>query len=270
MDLEQINQGNIEQVPFGDIHHDLACILPNASEIGHLWSSYLAENMSVCMLKFMVAKSKDPDIKPILQQALDVSSQRVKSMEDLFKAINHPIPEGFGEKDVDNSAPELYSENFSLSYTRLMHNYIGVNYMWALSRCSRLDFRLFFSEGINTSREIIQKASDVLLAKGLLMKAPHVIIPDMIEKVNNKEYYGSLLGSKRPLNAVEVSHVYHNMEIKLILATLKLGFSQVAKSQKVKKLMFRGYQIHNQQAKNLANILEDEMLPTPSCRFSGN
>lgn len=38
--------------------HNVANILPTAPEIGYLWSSYLAESMSVCMLKYIVANQR--------------------------------------------------------------------------------------------------------------------------------------------------------------------------------------------------------------------
>ncbi len=262
--INQVNQGISEQVPFGVVQHNIENIFPNASEIGHLWASYLAENMSVCMLKFMVAKSKDPDIKPVLQQALDLSSQRINSMENLFNSIHHPIPEGFGDKDVDINAPELFSESFSLAYTRLMNVYIELKYSIALSRSSRQDFRQFFSESINTSWDINQRATDILLAKGLFAKAPHVIIPDRTEIVDDKNYYGSILGGKRPLNALEISHLFHNMEVKQLLSTLKLGFSQVVKSEKIKKYMYKGSLMHRDQASDLGKFLVEENLPACS------
>ena len=89
---QQYSQGNNEQVPLGAVQHNLSDILPSASEVGNLWTSYLAECMSVCFLKYYVAKSKDPDIHAVLQRALDVSSQRVNTMKDIFNSIHHPIP----------------------------------------------------------------------------------------------------------------------------------------------------------------------------------
>ena len=88
--LQNVNQGQIEQVPLGTVQHNLSNIMPVSSEIGYLWSSYYAETMSVCFLKSYVAQSKDPDIHAVLQRALDVSSQRVKAMKDIYNAINHP------------------------------------------------------------------------------------------------------------------------------------------------------------------------------------
>ena len=125
---QQQNQGNTEQVPFGTVQHNLSDIMPSASEIGNLWASYQAESMSVCFLKYYVAKSKDPDIHTVLQRALDVSSQRVVTMENIFNSFNHPIPEAYGEKDVDVNTKQLFNETFELKYTRLMHKFVMINY----------------------------------------------------------------------------------------------------------------------------------------------
>ncbi|HVJ49088.1 DUF3231 family protein [Desulfitobacterium sp.] len=84
------------------------------------------------------------------------------------KKVNYPIPEAFGEKDVDINAEELYADSFQLTYTRLMNEYVLQHYCQAYSLATRTDIRDFFSECINTSRDIHQRASDVLLAKGLL------------------------------------------------------------------------------------------------------
>lgn len=260
---ETTTQGQPERIPFGVVQHNLANIRPMSSEIGHLWSSYMAENMSVTMLKHMVAKSKDPDIHNVLQRALDISSQRVKSMEDIFNSIQHPIPAGFGEKDVDSNAPELFSEVFSLRYTRLMTKFILFNYSLAFSESSRIDFRKFFSECIDTSKEVVEIANDVLLAKGLYVKSPYITIPDQVEFVHDKSYYGSFFGDVRPLNAIEISNIFSVMEFKMAVRALKLGFAQVIKSDKLRKHLTRGLQIADKQIKVLASFLEDEGLHGP-------
>jgi hypothetical protein len=133
-DLQQENnQGIAEQVPFGVVQHNLSDILPSASEVGNIWTSYMAESMSVCFLKYYVAKSKDPDIHAVLKRALDVSSQRINIMEEIFNSIRYPIPEAYGEKDVDINAKQLFSESFTIKYARLMHKFILINYSKSLT-----------------------------------------------------------------------------------------------------------------------------------------
>ncbi len=261
--LQDTNQGQVEQVPFGAVQHNLSNIMPSASEIGNLWSSYQAESMSVCFLKFYVAKSKDPDIHAVLQRALDVSSQRVITMENIFNSFNHPIPEAYGEKDVDINAKQLFNETFELQYTRLMHKFVLINYCNALTVSSRSDIRGYFFECITTSREIHQKATEVLLAKGLLSKSPSIAIPDRVDYIHDKDYFGSYLnfGNKRPLNALEISHLVSLMETKELLKSLNLGYGQVVKSEKIKKLITQGKEIADKQLSGLGSFLDDEDLP---------
>ncbi|EGW40177.1 DUF3231 family protein [Desulfosporosinus sp. OT] len=227
--------------------------------------------MSVCFLKSYVAKSKDTDIHTVLQRALDVSTQRIKSMENIYNSINHPIPEAFGDRDVDSNAKQLFSESFMLLYTRLMHKFVSINYLNALTVCSRSDFRNYFSECVNTSVEIHQKATELLLAKGLLSKYPSIIIPDRVDFVHNKGYFGTYLGAilpfigeNRPLNAIEITYIFSIMETKQLLRTLNSGYSQVVKSEKVRNYISKAKQLADKQLESLGSVLVDEDIPLPS------
>lgn len=260
----QTNQANVSQTPFEAVQHNLSSIKPTAPEIGYLWSSYLAESMSVCMLKYIVSKAKDPDYKPIFQQALDVSSQRLNSMETIFNSFGHPIPVAFSENDVDINVKELYSESFLLMYTKLTNEYILQHYCQAYRLATRTDFRDCFSKCIDTVRDIHQKASDVLLSKGLLQKPPSIATPEKTDFVNDKDYYGSaIFGSKRQLNALEISYLFDDINSKHILETMNLGFRQVVKDEKIKDYLIRGNKITDKQVGVLGDILEGEDLPVP-------
>lgn len=259
---QQANQP--EQMSNETVQHNPANIPPSASEIGYLWSNYLAETMSVCMLKYIVAKSKDPDFKPIFQRALEVSSQRVNSIRDILNLFQHPIPEAFGDKDVEINAKELFSESYLLTYTRLTNRLILLNYSQAYGVSYRPEIRIFFNECIDTCQEIIQKSSDVLLAKGLLLKSPYIVIPDRVEHVYDKNYYGSLIGSKRPLNALEINYIFDNHFSNLILKTMNLGMGQVVTDEKVNKYLSWGKKIIDKQVKRLRSLLEEEELPSPT------
>lgn len=263
---QQANQGNTEQVPFGVVQHNLSDILPTASEVGNLWTSYMAESMGVCFLKHYVAKSKDPDIHTILQRALDVSSQRVNTMQAIFNSIQHAIPEAYCERDVDINAKQLFSESFTLKYTRMMQKFILIDYSKFLAASSRSDFRSYFSESIITSLEVHQRATELLLAKGLLLKAPSLVTPDRVDFVHNRDYLGNIwgLGNKRPLNAMEIGNITTGMETQELLKTLNMGYAQVVKSEKVKRFISQAKQTADQQLKKLGSYLEDEDLPSPS------
>lgn len=97
--------------------------------------------------------------------------------------IKYPIPEAYGEKDVDIEANKLFSETFTLLYTRLMHKYVLLHYSNASTVSYRIDFVDFFNECIDTSQEIVQKTTKMLLEKGLLPKSPIMVIPDKVDYV---------------------------------------------------------------------------------------
>ncbi|ATW23889.1 DUF3231 family protein [Candidatus Formimonas warabiya] len=263
MDNSEYSQINPENIFFNAVKHDLRNIMPTSSEISHLWSGYLAESMSITFLKHMVAKAKDRDFHDVLQFALATSSQRVKLMEELFHSIKHPIPNAFGEKDVDVQAQELFSEEFSVKYTRHTTKYILLNYSFAFSDCTRPDFRELFSGFIDTAKEVIARADDVLIAKGLFPKSPLIPVPDQVDYVVEKNYFGSLIGSERPLNVVEINNIFTIMDYKRTMRALKLGFAQVTKSDKVRNHLNRGLKMADKQLQILGSFLEKEGLPGP-------
>jgi hypothetical protein len=253
-----------EQVSFGTIQHNLSDIKPTSSEINHLWITYMAENMSVAILKHMVAKSKDPDFHNVLQLALDISSQNIIEIEDLYNIIQHPIPDGFGENDVDINAPELFAEEFCLRYTKLMQKYILINHSIAFSDCSRFDIKNLFAGFNEKAKKVIEKADEILLAKGLFQKSPYIEFPDRVEYVHDKRYYGSFFGqSERPLNVVEISNIFNIIDFKISMRALKLGFSQVTKSDKVRNHLNRGLKMADKQLEILGRLLENDSLPKP-------
>ncbi|MCB8817555.1 DUF3231 family protein [Desulfosporosinus shakirovi] len=262
--LQQLNQNQPQPIPIEATHHNLANIHATSSEISHLWVTYMAECMSVTMLKHMVARSLDPAFHKVLQLALDVASQNISAMEGIFNAIHHPVPKGFGEKDVDINAPPLFAEEFSVRYTKLMTKYILANHTLAFSDSSRTDIKSLFFEAIGKSRDVIQKVDQVLLEKGLFAKSPNIELPDRIEFVHDKTYYGSFFSkSVRPLNAIEISNIFNIMDFKIGMRALKQGFAQVTKSNQVRNFLNHGITIADKQLEVLGSLLENDDLPKP-------
>lgn len=146
----------------------------------------------------------------------------------------------------------------------MTNKFILVNYCKAFSVASRKDIQNFFDECINTVREVYRRTTDVLLAKGILLKSPKIPIPDRISYVHKENYYGSFLKkSDRPLNALEVNYIYEIIVSKMILKTLNEGLSQVANETDVRRHLIRGGEITKKQVKILSAFLEKENLPVP-------
>lgn len=267
--MQQTNQGIIEQVPFsiGTIHHNLSDLSPTSSEVAYLWTSYMAETMAICYLKKWTSEAKDPEIHPLLQQVLDTSTQRVLELENLFKAIQYPLPSAFGEKDINMNSPMLFSETFTCLYTRMMQEMITHHYLFAFQTSYRSDFRSFYSNCLKTCIEVENKATEILLAKGILQKHPSIVPPHSVENVPNKSYFGTLLrvfGESRPLNAMEICHIYKLIEIGQLVSTLNLGCAQVVKSNKIRDYLLKKKKIIDKSLEAFNHILASEDVPVPS------
>jgi len=262
--VQQINSDQTAQMAIRTEQQNLSFILPNSSEIGHLWTSYQAETVSVCMLKQYVHETVEPEIRLLLQRALDVSSQRVLAMETIFNNINHPIPAAFGEEDVKVSSEKLFNDYFKLAYTRLMHKLILINYCQAFTSSYRSDFRNYFKECIDTSQEIIQSTTNVLIAKGALIHSPYIGIPTTIDFVQDKNYAGTLLGDTRPINALELSHLTSLLEIKMLIRLKVIALSEIVRSDSIRNHFKRFIHIADKQIDKLESFLDDQHLPKPS------
>ncbi|ODA42967.1 DUF3231 family protein [Desulfosporosinus sp. BG] len=261
--LQQNNSVEQNGVPFVSAQHNVTDIPITVAEINHLWSTYMAESMACCFQKHIVSMAKDPDYHSVMQSALDLSSRNLTMIENIFKSIQHPIPEAFGEKDVNSIAPRLFDETYGIMYTRSMTKYIFQNHYLAFTESTRSDIRQLFDGFIDGSRDIIRRTDDVLLAKGVYPKTPYIAVPDRVEFIHDKDYFGSFLGAERTLNALEISNIFSILEFKVIIKALKLGFAQVVKSDEIRNFFNQGAKLAEKHINILRSILEKEGLPGP-------
>lgn len=265
--MDNLQENNLveqnNEIPFVSVQHNVADIPITVAEINHLWSTYMAESMACCFQKHIVAMAKDPDYRSVMQSALDLSSINLTLIENIFRSIQHPIPEAFGEKDVNSTASKLFDETYDVMYTKIMTKYIFQNHYLAFTESTRSDIRQLFDGFIDGSRDIVRRADDVLLAKGVYPKTPYITVPDRVEFVRDKDYYGSLFGTERTLNALEISSILAILEFKVIIRALKLGFAQVVKSDEIRDYFNHSAKLAEKHIKILRSILEKEGLPGP-------
>lgn len=260
--LEQSNNSGAEQIPYSVIQHNVDDISLTSSEIGQLWSTYMAQSMSKCMVPYFVEKCKDPDMRSVLQLVLDVSNRHVNTITEILNKANFPIPHGFTDEDFDVNAKKLFSDTFMLMYSRFMAKYGLINFSFALTVSARPDICEFFEGCLHDFIEIRKKANNVLLSKGLIERTPYIPIPDRVEYVHAKtKFFKGLMGEKRPLNALEIGHIFINAYSRQLEGALILGFDQVVKSKKIKDYFSRGKQITDKQIGVLGSFLDDEDLP---------
>lgn len=262
--LQQSNPAEAyKEVPFGSIQHNVTHIPVTATEINHLWLTYMAESMAETFVKYTLAKAEDPDYRDVLSFSLQVSSKHLQQLKEVFRSINHPVPVAFGDSDVNTNAQRLYDETTTVRYIKMMNKFIIQNHVLAIGESSRSDIRQLFSGFIDDSRNVMQKATDVLLAKGTLPKIPYIVIPDKVEFVDDKDYYGSFFGSDRPLNALEIASIENLLDFKVVVKLVKLSFAQVCKSNDIRKFFNEGAKVADKHINILRSIIEKEGLPGP-------
>ena len=90
-------------------------------------------------------------------------------------------------------------------------------------------------------------------------------LPKETEYVESKKYYSGLnpFSDKRPLNAIEISHLYLNIMTNSIGSKLCLAFAQTSPSKEVQEFMLRGKDISNKHVKIFADILLKDSIDAP-------
>ncbi|KRE96448.1 hypothetical protein ASG89_31260 [Paenibacillus sp. Soil766] len=237
----------------------------NAAEIAALWSNYMNDSVGVCTIASYIKYIEDREIHSVLEFALNLSISHLEKLKSFFNEERYPIPDGFQqEHDASKDAPRLFTDDFCLFYIQNMGK-IGMEfYTTALSNAARLDMCEYFTECLNESSRLLNKATEIMLMKGTFIRAPFIPIPQKNEYVQKQSYMAGFFGHHRPLNVIEISNIYYNLIRNQLGRTLLIGFSQVASSQKVREYMVRGRDIADKHVEIFGSLLSKEFLPSAS------
>ncbi|MDT8860379.1 DUF3231 family protein [Alkalihalobacillus sp. MEB130] len=234
-----------------------------SSEIGTLWSGYLADSMANCVLQYFLHNVEDTEIKPIIEYALGLTEEHLNYKNELFEKENFPVPHGFTDHDVNVHAPKLFSDSFMLFYVRQMGIQGLATYSLALGTAARLDIREFFNHNVKTSAELLNNSTTLLQEKGIFTRPPTIEYPETVEYVQKEGWLNGLLGDRRPVNSVEITHLYVNIISNTIGETLMTGFSQVAKTKEIISYLTRARDISKKHVEVFSSLLRDDHLPAP-------
>ena len=243
-----------------------------SSEIASIWTSYMQDSMARCILAYFLKHVKDEEIHTIVQFAYDVSISHIEKLTTIFKEEQIPVPTGFTyEHDVNLNAPRMYTDLFMLSYLTHMAQIGLVGYSGFISMSARDDIRAYYREGLNETSELFERCSKVALSKGVFTRAPAIAYPTKTDYVDSKKYLSGLnpLNNKRPLNAIEISYLFMNIQTNLMGSKLALSFAQGTSRENVRKWMLRGRDISQKHTVLFTQILNDNDIqsPTPSDVF---
>ncbi|MDQ1913278.1 DUF3231 family protein [Paenibacillus sp. GD4] len=198
-----------------------------------------------------------------MEYSLHLSNQHLQVISDILAHEDIPIPHGFDDEDVNINARRLYSDTFFLNYMKDTAKQGLALYAVALALSARSDVRDFFSECLASTTELYNKVAHVMLTKGLYIRPPYIPNAESIEYVHHEGFLNGIFGDKRPLNAMEIAHLFANIQTNALGKALIYGFAQTANSDEVRKYFLRGKEIAHKQIEVFSSYLRDEDLPAP-------
>ncbi len=235
----------------------------SAAELSFLWATYLNDTMSVCVLHYFSQNVEDPEIKLLAEYALELSQQHVSIIKEMFINENITVPQGFTDHDVNLKADRMFSDIFYLKYIKNMAGGGLGGYSRMLPNIYREDIKNFYSKALTTALELERKATQVALEKGLAIRPPSIPYPQKAEFVHKQSFFLEGLRRRSSLSGTEISHLHFNIETNQLGASISTGFSQAAKTKKVKNYFLRGKEIAIKHQSVFKDYLEKNSLPVP-------
>ncbi|MDY0407112.1 DUF3231 family protein [Virgibacillus sp. 179-BFC.A HS] len=235
-----------------------------SGEITQLWMQYMNDSASVCTLSYLLEKVEDAEIKPVIQHALELSQAHLQEINTILTEEKHTVPHGFKvEEDVDLTAPRLFADSLALTYIHQMASIGLTTYAASLSFAVRSDITSYYKECLSETMGLYEMSKDVLLSKGLYIRAPYLPTPDKIDFVKKQGFLWDILGEKRPLIAPEVVNLYQNIQRNAFGTAVLTGLSQVAQSKDVTTFMLRCIEVGKKHITIFSEKLKESNLPAP-------
>ncbi|MCD8510078.1 MAG: DUF3231 family protein [Bacillus sp. (in: Bacteria)] len=236
-----------------------------SSEIANLWSQYINDTSSICILTHSIAVAKDEKVKEILEFALSLAKSHQVKIKEFFEKENFPVPKGFSvEQDVNLNAPPLFTDTFMLVYMHVMTLLGLTGYAGAVATSSRPDQIKYFVQCNTEAMELYERIAQLMLEKGIFSKPPRINTPASIDYVDDQRYLTGWFGKKRPLNVIEISGLNFNMIKVIVKVVLEIAFAQVCDMEEVRDYFLRGKKICEKQFGTLSSILMKDELASPA------
>jgi hypothetical protein len=235
-----------------------------SAEISTLWSTYMSDSAAACIVTHFLETVEDSEIKSEIEFALNISKTHLEEIKDIFTQENYAIPIGFSiDRDVHKNAARLFSDSFYLYFLLNMGAGGLANYSMALNMSTRKDTIDFFSRAIYQSVELKQKITDVMLNKGLYIKAPYLDYKDPATFVEKESFLRGWFGKRRTLTSQEVAHLYINLFNTQLCEAILIGFSQVAGTPDVKNYFKKGHVLSRNVIRDIVDVLLESSIPAP-------
>jgi hypothetical protein len=233
-------------------------------EMAKLWATYMGNSLSQMIISHFLQHVEDEEIKTLLENAKGLTEDFMGKIKFFMENENFPVPQGYTNQDLNSAAPRLFEDEFYVHYLKYAAKAGLSIYAIALPLVMRLDIREFFIHCGMMTTELLSQINGLLMGKGFIIKPPVLPNPEKIDFVENKSYLDGFGHNLRPLHALEVTHLYDNIENNVTSKALLIGFSQVARTQQVRDFFIRGIEMTDKMVEQLKAKLHKENLPSPA------
>ncbi|MBD8070100.1 DUF3231 family protein [Bacillus sp. PS06] len=235
-----------------------------STEMAYLWSSYQWGSMNIAILTYFQEISEDPQVKEQVNIVLETSRNHHKQIEVILNADRVPLPRAFTDEDVHIDAKKLYTDEFILFFVWFIGRGNLAYSALALNTAAREDVTRHYEECLADSVEHVGKSRNLLLEKGLWLRAPYIPVPDHQEYVQKQSFLNGWFGDKRTLLGMEIGHLFYNIITNSIGLSLISSFIQTTSDEEIKTYFKRGKEISDKHIEVFSKVLKDEQLPVPS------
>lgn len=229
-------------------------------DVSNLWTPYISNTLGTCVNKYALQTITDPEINNIFDKALHLSKNFVQKITVIFKNENFPIPYGFTDEDVHINAPRLFSDDFWLFYLHEMTIHGLTAYSLGVTTSHRLDVRQFYSEAFKGASELYDTTLEMMQSKGLLERPPTLVLAEKVEFAEKQSFIAGWFGDHRPLNAIEISSIYFNLQKSIMTKDLALGFRQTAQSKEIRSFIQQVVELVEEHISIFSSILQDDFI----------
>jgi hypothetical protein len=234
----------------------------SSSEIGTLWMTYQEKTMIIQMLHHFIACSEDREVLTLLSEYQSEELSYTEQIMSIFVQEGAVVPNGFGEQDVKKDAPALYNGLFEVSAFRLLMKISMGLYALHMSMSYRDDIRKLNEAMTAAAQRGYNRATELLLRRGLLARPPIVTPPVDVKFVQSLEYMSGqgILNKARPINTIEIAHIYQQYETNTTGFELMTGFAQTASEEDVRNYFRKGKELAQDTVDMLGALLKESDL----------
>lgn len=261
--IGKLRKDILSSVHWGVKMEDKKKIGLTAAEMSSLWTQYINDTVSICVLSYFINNIDDKKVIEIVDFATDASHKNIALLKDVFDREEFPYPIGFTKKDVNVHAPRLFSDTFVMMYLRHMSILGMTANSAAIGLGTRPDMISLHKIVLKSAIVLQDLTREAMLEQGTYIRPPFISVPDKVDFVEKQKFLSGIKSRRRALTPLEITHLFMNIQTNQIGKALIMGFIQVAQDKEVKAYLQRGKKIAQKHIDLFGDILKNNDIPAP-------